>query len=103
MTTMSLTSGLRAVHPGEVLREDVIPALGRSKAEIARLLGISRQTLYDLLGERQPITAPMALRIGKLCGNGGRIWYAMQQAYDLRVAEAEIADEIEAIQTLEFA
>ena len=103
MTVKPLTSGLRAVHPGEVLREDVIPALGRSKAEIARLLGISRQTLYDLLGEKQPVTAPMALRIGKLCGNGGRILYAMQQAYDLRVAEAEFADEIEAIQTLEFA
>jgi antitoxin HigA-1 len=103
MTGKSLTSGLRAVHPGEVLREDVVPALGRSKAEIARLLGISRQTLYDLMGEKQPVTAQMALRIGKLCGNGGRIWYAMQQAYDLRVAEAEFADEIEAIQTLEVA
>ena len=103
MTVKPLTSGLRAVHPGELLREDVIPALGRSKAEITRLLEISRQTLYDLLGEKLPIIAPVALRIGKLCGNGGRIWYAMQQAYDLRVAEAEIADELEAIQTLDVA
>lgn len=103
MTANPLTAGLRAVHPGEVLREDVIPALGRSKAEIARLLGISRQTLYDLLGEKQPITAPMALRIGKLCGNGGRIWYALQQAYDLQLAEAEFAEEISAIPTLDVA
>ena len=74
-----LTSGLRPVHPGELLREDVLPALGRSKAEIARLLGVSRQTLYDILGEKQPITAAMALRIGKLCGDGPMIWLSMQQ------------------------
>jgi addiction module HigA family antidote len=67
------------------------------------LLGVSRQTLYDILGEKQPITAPMALRIGKLCGDGPRIWLAMQQAYDLRKAEAEIAAEIEQIPTLEHA
>ena len=103
MIAKPLTVGLRAIHPGEVLREDVLPALGRSKSEIARLLGVSRQTLYDLLGEKQPITATMALRIGKLCGNGGGIWYAMQQAYDLRVAEAMIADEIAAIPTLHIA
>jgi antitoxin HigA-1 len=41
--------GLPAMHPGELLREDVIPASGKSKAEVARLLGISRQTLYDIL------------------------------------------------------
>jgi antitoxin HigA-1 len=70
----NLTFGLRTIHPGEMLREDVLPALGRSKTEIARLLGISRQTLYDILNEKQPITAQMALRIGKLCGNGGDIW-----------------------------
>ena len=55
-----LLKGLRPVHPGEHLREDVLPALGKSKAEIARLLGVSRQTLYDVLNERQPITANLA-------------------------------------------
>lgn len=57
---------LRPIHPGEMLREDVLAALSRPKAEIARLLGISRQTLDDMLNEKQPITAQMALRIGKL-------------------------------------
>ena len=66
MTNNPLTAGLRPLHPGELLREDVLPALGRPKTEIARLLGISRQWLYDILEERQPITAPMAVRIGKL-------------------------------------
>lgn len=95
-----LLKGLRPVHPGEILREDVLPALGRSKAEIARLLGVSRQTLYDLLAERQPVTVPMALRIAKLIGDDAGIWVRMQAAYDLKIAEREMADEVAKIPTL---
>jgi antitoxin HigA-1 len=57
-------------HPGAMLREIVLPSLGKSKAEIAKHLRVSRQTLHDILAEKQPITPQMALRIGKLCGNG---------------------------------
>lgn len=98
-----LTKGLQPMHPGELLREDVLPALARPKAEIARLLGISRQTLYDLLGERQPVTAQMALRLGKLCGNGPNIWLNLQQRYDLAMAERELGDALNAIPVLEAA
>jgi antitoxin HigA-1 len=98
--TNPLLRGIRPVHPAEILREDVIPALGKSKAEIARLLGISRQTLYDLLNERQPVTAQMALRIGKLVGNGPDVWYNMQKNYDMKIAERAMADEIAKIPTL---
>lgn len=100
MNTNPLTAGLRPVHPGEILREDVLPALGRSKAEIARLLGVSRQTLYAIIDEKQPITVPMALRIGKLCGNGGEIWMRLQQSYDRKLAERDLAEELEKIPTL---
>ncbi len=96
----SLLCGLRPVHPGEILREDVLPALGKSKTEIARLLGISRQTLYDILAERQPITAQMAMRIGKLCGNGHEIWFRLQNRYDMKIAEQEMAGEVAKIPTL---
>jgi addiction module HigA family antidote len=91
---------IRPIHPGEYLREDVLPALGKPKAEIARLLGVSRQTLYDILSEKQPVTAPMALRIGKLCGDGGRIWLTLQHAYDLQTAERDLGPALEAIPTL---
>ena len=94
---------IRPIHPGEILREDVLPALGRPKTEIARLLGISRQTLYDILNEKQPITAQMALRIGKMCGNGPNIWLNLQRTYDLRMAEAEIGDKLDAILLLRAA
>ncbi len=101
--TSSLLKNLRPVHPGELLREDVLPALGRPKTEIARLLGISRQTLYDLIGERQPVTPAMALRLAKLLGGSAEVWLNMQRNYDLKIAETEMADEIAKIPTLQAA
>ncbi|MDE7547598.1 HigA family addiction module antitoxin [Acetobacter fabarum] len=69
-------------HPGEILRDDVLPALGKSKIKIAALLGISRQHLHDILSENKPISPVVAVRIGKLCGNGPTLWNRMQSAYD---------------------
>lgn len=89
------------MHPGELLREDILPALGRSKVEIAKLLGVSRQALYNIIDEKAPITPPMALRIAKLTGSEPEIWLSLQQTYDLRVNEKAMAKEIRAIPTLE--
>lgn len=83
-----------------MLREDILPALGKTKTEIAKLLGVSRQTLYDILNEKQPVTAAMALRLGKLLGDGGEIWLRMQSNYDLKIAERELKDQIKRIPTL---
>jgi addiction module HigA family antidote len=100
MNRNRLLRGLKPMHPGEMLREDVLPALGKSKAGIARLLGISRQTLYDILDEKQPVTPAMALRLGKLCGNGPDLWINLQRAYDLEFAERRLAGELKKIPTL---
>jgi antitoxin HigA-1 len=74
MTRKLPKRGLPPMHPGELLREEILPALDRPKTDIARLLGVSRQTLYDILAGRQPVTPMMALRLGKLCGNGPDLW-----------------------------
>lgn len=103
MSRNCLTRGLKPMHPGEMLRQDVLPAIGKSKSEIARLLGISRQTLYDILDEKQPVTPAMALRLGKLLGNGPDLWINLQRAYDLAAAERELAGEIRKIPTLSAA
>jgi len=95
-----ITSGLPAMHPGELLREDVMPALGRTRAEIARLLGVSRQTLHAILSERAPVTPEMALRLGKLCGNGPDLWLALQSRFDLERLSKAKRSEIDAIPTL---
>jgi addiction module HigA family antidote len=68
-------------HPGELLRKVIIPATGRSKTAIASLLGISRQHLYDILRERKPVTPNVAVRLGKLFGDGPGVWVRMQAAH----------------------
>jgi antitoxin HigA-1 len=77
-------------HPAEILREVAFPSLDLSKTAIAEHLGISRQTLYDLLAEKQPVTPQMAMRLGKLLGNGPALWLNMQTAYDLWHAKRDV-------------
>ena len=86
------------VHPGEVLREDVLPDLRLSVSEAARRLGISRQQLHRILACTHPITADMALRIGKFAGNGPELWLRMQQAYDLWHLERRMEQELSKIE-----
>lgn len=74
-------------HPGELLREVVIPATGRTRTEIASLLGISRQHLHDILAERKPVSPSVAARLGKLFGDGAGPWVKMQAAHDAWHAE----------------
>jgi addiction module HigA family antidote len=88
-------------HPGAVLREIVLPALKVSRVELASNLGISRQTLYDLLSEKQPVTPQMAVRLGKLCGNGPTIWLNLQGAHDLWNAARSV--DVSAIPTMTHA
>ena len=85
-------------HPGALLREDVIPATGKTKAEIAQLLGISRQHLYDILRERKPVSPTVAVRLGKLFGDGAGVWVRMQAVYD--TWHAERSEDVSGIPTL---
>jgi antitoxin HigA-1 len=77
-------------HPGAMLREMVLPALGLPKTEIAKALGVSRQTLYDILSEKQPVTPAMAVRLSAAFDTTAVSWLAMQNAYDLWHAERQI-------------
>src|SRR5919205_4477176 len=97
-----LLAGLTPTHPGDILREDILPATGHSKSEIARRLGISRQTLYDILDEKQPVTPAMALRLCRLLGNSPEFWLNMQRDYDLRTLEPRMAAELETIRALDL-
>ncbi len=90
-------------HPGALLREDVLPALGISVTRVAEALGVSRQTLHAILSERTAITPEMAVRIGKVCGNGPTLWLNMQIAHDLWQAERDLAETLASIPTLQAA
>jgi addiction module HigA family antidote len=85
-------------HPGALLREDLIPATGRSKTEIARLLGISRQHLYAILSGRKPVSPAIAVRLGKLFGDGAGAWTRMPAAYD--TWHAERTEDVRSIPTI---
>ena len=84
-------------HPGELLREDVLPALNLSVTDAARQLRVTRQMLHRILSGRSGISADMAVRLGKFCGNGPDLWLRMQQAFDLWHAEQRLREELENI------
>jgi antitoxin HigA-1 len=86
-------------HPGAILREDVLPAIGEPVAVAARHLGVTRQHLHRILAEKAPVTPEMAVRLGKFCGNGPGLWLRMQQAYDLWHAERALKAEVAKIPT----
>ena len=70
-------------HPAELLREILTDGMKLSVAAAARQLGVSRMTLHRLLRAEHAVTPKMALRLGKLCGNGPELWLRMQMAHDL--------------------
>ena len=87
----------RPTHPGELFRDIVLPELGLSVSEAARQLGVSRQTLHAIMSGRSAVTAEMALRFGKFCGNGPGLWMRMQQAFDLWDAQSQLNGELDHI------
>jgi addiction module HigA family antidote len=89
----------RPTHPGEILREDVLPSLKMTVKDAAAALGVSRQMLHGILNGSAAVTPEMALRLGKFCGNGPGLWLRMQQARDLWEAERALADELKKIPT----
>jgi addiction module HigA family antidote len=73
----------RPTHPGELLREDVMPAASVTQAGLAKALGVSRKTISEIVLEQRPLTVDMAVRLGKFFKNGPALWLRMQQAVDL--------------------
>jgi antitoxin HigA-1 len=73
----------RPTHPGAILREDVLPALGMTQTEFAQRLGVSRLSVSDLLHEKRAMTPEMAARVGKLLNTTPASWLRMQEAVDL--------------------
>lgn len=84
-------------HPGEILREDVLPALDLSVSEAARQLRVTRQTLHRVLAGKSAVSPEMAVRLGKFCGNGPGLGLRLQQTYDLWHAEQRLRAELEKI------
>lgn len=91
----------RPVHPGEILREDFMPDYKLTVSTLASALGVSRQTVNELLRERRAIRPEMALRLSKLFGNSPEFWLNLQRAVDLWEAEVAIRNDVRYIKTLQ--
>ncbi len=73
----------RPTHPGAILREDALPALGITQGKLAELLGVSRLTVSQLLHEHRTLSPDMAMRLEKLLGTSAESWLRMQESVDL--------------------
>jgi addiction module HigA family antidote len=86
---MERKNGLPPVHPGEILKEDVLPATGLSVTEAAKALGVSRQMLHDILSGRKPLSTVMCLKVARFLGGSAELWMRLQAVYDLKMAEQD--------------
>jgi antitoxin HigA-1 len=96
--SMSGLPAFEPAHPGEILREDVLPGLDMPRARLAEHLGVSRQTLYDIINEKRAVTADIAARLGRAFGNSPLFWLNLQVQYDAWHAERH--QEVARIKTL---
>lgn len=94
---------VRPTHPGEMLREDFLPDYGLTVSSFAKALGVSRQTVNELLRERRAVSPGMALRLSRLFGNTPEFWLNAQRAVDLWDAARNIKGKIERISPLNAA
>lgn len=83
---MTVRNGMRPVHPGEVLRED-LDALGMSAAELARRIEVPANRVTGILKGRRSVTGDTALRLGRFFGTSGKFWLNLQKLYELRLAD----------------
>lgn len=90
---MTFTSGMRPVHPGEVLREDYLKPLEMSVNALAKRLGVTTSRINDIVLERRGFTPETAMRLARFFGGDARSWLNLQIAYYLRIAELEWAVE----------
>jgi antitoxin HigA-1 len=70
-------------HPGEILREELLPHYKVTVAELARHLGVSKRSLDTVISENAPVTRALAQRLGRSLGHGAQYWMALQLQYDL--------------------
>ena len=94
---------VRPTHPGEMLREDFLPDYGLTVSGLAKALGVSRQTINEVLRERRAVSPEMALRLSRLFGNTPEFWLNAQRAVDLWEAARAIKTKVERIKPLSAA
>lgn len=93
------TNGLPPIHPSEYIRE-VLEELELTQVAFAQAIGISPMRVSHLLKGQRPVTAELALRLGRALGQSPQYWINLQTTYDLKIAEVEWKDSLEAVRKL---
>ena len=93
----------KPTHPGEMLREDFLADYNLTVSGLAEAIGVSRQSMNELLRERRAVSPEMALRLGRLFGNSPEFWLNAQRAVDLWVAAEALKEEVARIRPLNAA
>jgi len=84
---MERKNRLPPVHPGEIIKLDILPSVGLSVTATAKALSVSRQMLHDIMAGRKPLSAVMCLKVSRLFGSTPELWMRLQADYDLKKAE----------------
>jgi addiction module HigA family antidote len=98
---MKLRSMLPAIHPGEILREEFLVPLEMTPYGLAKKLRVPRTRIERIVAEKIGISADTALRLGKFFKTSPQFWLNMQTSYDIKIAEAALKDDLDAIPELE--
>jgi addiction module HigA family antidote len=93
----------KPTHPGELIREDLLPETGISQTDLARLMGVSRRTISEVIDERRRLTPDIAFRLAKVFNSTPEMWLNMQQAVDLWEANKNHGREYDKIRSLQEA
>ena len=99
MSIPATINGLPPIHPGELLRE-ILEDSGLSQAELARAIGVSPMRISHIVRETRPVTADLALRLGRAFGQSPEYWMNLQSSYDLKLAEREIKASLRKVKRL---
>ena len=90
-----MRNSMRPIHPGEILKADVLDELGMSASALAKALGVAPNRITGILNEERALTADTALRLARYLGGEPQFWLNLQALYDLRKAEIETGRKIE--------
>ncbi|MDP2828313.1 MAG: HigA family addiction module antitoxin [Sulfuricellaceae bacterium] len=92
---MTVTNGMRPIHPGEILREEFMIPLGLSANALALALRVPAPRVNDIARERRAISADTALRLSRYFGTSAEFWLGLQADFDLKITQAENGIKIE--------
>lgn len=95
MTIKAPANGMRPVHPGEILREEYLKPLDMSANALAKALKVPASRINDIVLERRGVTVDTALRLVRYFGGDVQSWLNLQTAYDIKVAQKELAKRVE--------